>query len=228
VQSTDRLIETIAALIAPDTPVEHGNGQAAISRDTEILGEMLSGSDANFRLRLWTNEKCLVATRAQSRRAGFAKACEAARAAGWPVHVRSSGGTTVVHRPGILNVSLFRSGSAQPPGTDSLYHELVDTLCSALWKIGVSATAGSVNGSFCNGRYNICVDGRKVAGTAGQSRIGRARHAHLAHASLIVDGDIAEDLDIISRFESELGLNTIYKPEAHISIGALISLRSYA
>lgn len=130
------LVDRIAALIAPDTSVERGEGQDAISRDMEILEHFLADGNHEPALRLWGNHQCLVTTTTMSRKQGFAEACLQAEAWGWPVYVRASGGSTIVHRPGILNISLFQSGEGLPPGLDTAYQSLTDILVSALGALG--------------------------------------------------------------------------------------------
>lgn len=212
------LVTELAQAIAPGLPLEQGRGQAAVSRDGEILAEMLKRGEAETRLRLWAGEQSLVTTRASSRMAGFAKACARSAAAGWPVHVRSSGGTTVVHRKGVLNVSLFRANAHAGFDADAAYAELLDLLTAVLGQFGVHAQAGFVEGSYCDGRFNLCINGRKLAGTACQARLGTKGYVQLAHASLVVQGDIANDLAAITRFERALGIARDYDPAAHTSV----------
>ena len=219
------LVEKIAALIAPDVTIERGEGQAAISRDAEILDQLLAaGSETSF-IRLWTNSRCLVTTRVVARMPAFAKAAAGAQACAWPVHVRHSGGSTVVHRPGILNISMFRCGSGKSPGIHAAYGELVRCVKTALVHLGVEVSTGSVPGSFCDGRYNIIAGGRKIAGTACHSRLSRTGYALLAHASLLVEGNIGSDINIISRFERSLSLHQQYDRNAHATLAEILDER---
>ncbi|MGD9811614.1 MAG: biotin/lipoate A/B protein ligase family protein [Sphingobium sp.] len=220
-----KLVEKIASLISPDAVIERGEGQSAISRDAEILDQLLAAdSEASF-IRLWTNSRCLVTTRAVARMPAFAEAAAEAQASGWPVHVRHSGGSTVVHHPGILNISMFRCGLGKSPGIHDAYGDLIDRMAAALTALGVEVSTGSVTGSFCDGRYNIISDGRKIAGTACHSRMSRTGYAQLAHASLLVETNIESDIDRISRFERSLGLHGQYDRDAHASLAAILDKR---
>lgn len=117
-------------------------------------------------LRLWRNTPCVVVGRAQrpEREADLA----ACAAAGVPVLRRASGGGTVYHDPGNLNITLAVPGWA--PG---LAAELATLLAGVLTGLGVAATAGP-RGIFA-GRA-------KVSGLASQL----TRAASLAHATLLV------------------------------------------
>ena len=90
---------------------------------------------------------------------------------GWPVWLRRSGGGLVPQGPGIVNLSLawpvYHSlGEAAEP----IYLSLCALLQRTLATFGVASHFQAVNGSFCDGRYNLaCGEGenaRKIAGTA--------------------------------------------------------------
>lgn len=216
------LIDRIAALIAPDTPVERGEGQDAISRDLEILEDFLEAGNHEPALRLWVNHQCLVTTTAMARRQGFADACRQAEAWGWPVYVRASGGSTVIHRPGILNISLFQSGEGSPPDLDTAYHSLTAVLISALGALGIHADTGPVPGCYCDGRYNVRVNGRRIAGTACRRKNRGERYAQVLHAAMLVSGDLQKDIDIVSRFERLFGVDQCYAPNTCCSVEMLL------
>lgn len=216
------LIERVAALIAPGVPIEQGEGQEAILQDSHILEQLLNAGDDRATIRLWNNRQCLITTRPIARREGFAAASEQAERAGWPVYIRHSGGATVVHRRGILNVSLFRAGKGSPPPIEAPYEELIRRIATALKTLGIAVSSGSLPGSYCDGRFNILASGRKIAGTACHSRIGSRGYAQLAHASLVVEGDIAGDIEAISDFEQAIGIRSYYSADAHATLCALL------
>ena len=216
------LVDRVAALIAPNTPIEQGEGQDAISRDSEILEHFLEDGNHEPALRLWVNHQCLVTTAAMSRRQGFAEACLQAEAWGWPVYVRASGGSTIVHRPGILNISLFQSGEGLPPSLGTAYQSLTDILVSALNALGIRADTGSVPGCYCDGRYNVRVEGRRIAGTACRRKNRGERYAQVLHAAMLVSGNLRKDMDIVSRFERLFGIDQNYAPDACCSIEMLL------
>ncbi|MDE2411885.1 MAG: lipoate--protein ligase family protein [Sphingomonadales bacterium] len=195
--------------------------QSMIDSDDELARALLDEPVASAATRIWTNHRCLVASRNQARLPTFPFAVEAMRRAGWPVATRRSGGTTVIHRPGILNVSLTLSGEGGI-AVETGYAALLRLLADACRDIGLDADSGCVDGAICDGRFNLRHHGRKLAGTAAfvQSRAGRK--VMVAHASVALDGSLANDLAAIRAFERALGREQDYAITAHTTLAAAL------
>lgn len=143
---------------------------------------------------LWTGLTALVAPLSYRRHAPLEAACTASAARGWPVRLRRSGGGVVPQGSGILNVTLaYPCTGAAGDQAEPVYAHLCQLLSLALTRLGISVQAGSVQGSFCDGRFNLAVmqQGklRKIAGLAQYWRRAQNRQAVLAHALLLVDAD---------------------------------------
>jgi octanoyl-[GcvH]:protein N-octanoyltransferase len=144
----------------------------------------------------------LVATVRESRMPTFAASCRALAACGWPVIVRCTGGSCVPQSPGVINFSVVHRKIRGWTLEDG-YKLLCDFMGHFLASYGIAATTGEVPGSFCDGRYNLQVDGRKLLGTAQRWAGGnREQAAVLAHACLLVDMDLVEPTEKI---------NTLYR-----------------
>jgi len=181
-----------------------------VARDAALLEAVRTGA-APATARVWENARCLVVARSDRRLPGFAAAAAALAAAGWPVVVRESGGSAVPQGPGILSLSLaFRPAPGTPCTIESIYDALCRPVEDALARLGVAAARGEVPGAFCDGRYDLAVLGRKIAGTAQRWRAGPAgpspeRGAVLAHAVLLVDVPLAEASAAVNRFYAAAG-----------------------
>src|SRR3546814_11147898 len=73
--------------------------------------------------------------------------------------------------PGIVNVSLAYAVQGKPlDHSDEAYLLICRIIAQALEEHGVDAHTQAVDGSFCDGRYNLAVgagqEARKIAGTA--------------------------------------------------------------
>lgn len=213
-------IESLARAIAPDRAIEQGDGGTAIMEEERRLAALLAGDGAATGYRLWTNRQCLVTTRRFAAMPGFAAAAAASEARGWPVFVRSTGGTTVAHRPGMLNVSRFecRNGAVD---IGQRFEEFCAHIVRSLRSLGAEAAIGAVPFSHCDGRFNICRDGRKIGGTASAVRSRGGEIAMLCHATIWISGDVASDLDAIEALERDLGRFLSYRRSAHASLNAL-------
>jgi octanoyl-[GcvH]:protein N-octanoyltransferase len=196
---------------------------AAVARDAELLEAVRRGA-ALATARVWENGRCLVVTRAEARLPGFAAAARRLAAEGWPVVARESGGGAVPHAPGILQLSLAFAPPEGPPCTlEGVYRALAAPLARVLETHGVNAEAGCAAGAFCDGRFNLLVGGRKIAGTAQRWRARPGapmpeRGAVLAHALLLVDVDLEAATAAVNRFYALAGGERRFAAVACVSL----------
>lgn len=109
---------------------------------------------------------------------------------GWDTAVRMTGGTPVPQKPGVVNVSIvYYWPNAQPFSLQQSYTLLASILSSALNELGVSTEIGRVEGSYCDGTFNLKVGNKKIVGTAQRIIKGEQGYTVLAHAFILVDGD---------------------------------------
>jgi lipoate-protein ligase A len=142
------------------------------------------------------------------------------------VLVRASGGGVVPQGPGLLNLSLVwrtdayvgADAGAAPSGTEAIYRALCDEVAAALSRLGIAATPQAVQGSFCDGRFNLAVAGRKLVGTAQSWRRVAGRPVVLAHAVIVVDADPQALTEAANAFERDLGSARRYRAEALTSL----------
>lgn len=138
---------------------------------------------------------------------------------GSALQVRRSGGALVPQGPGIWNLSLaWPAADATPADMHAVYAALCDALVAAFARLDVMATPQPVQGSFCDGRWNLAVRGRKLAGTAQAWRRFGARQVVLAHALIVVSADPAALTASANALEAELGHGTPYRADALTSL----------
>lgn len=195
------------------------NGQAQVDGDANGLTRYIAEQDTKPMVRIWQNQTCLVATHRHAGMEGFEDACAASAKAGWPIHVRSTGGTVVPHGRGILNVSVLHT--VETLDIDAGYRGLLDVISPALDQLGIAHTWGCKDRSFCDGKFNLLIQDRKAAGTAARFKRGPINR-WLAHASLLVSCDMDACLSAVSNFEDALGQAPDYDSAAHINIAELL------
>ncbi|MET0917401.1 MAG: lipoate--protein ligase family protein [Burkholderiales bacterium] len=139
---------------------------------------------------------------------------------GMPVLLRQSGGGVVPQGPGILNLSVaFAVDGPHARSGEWIYESLCELMLDALATLGVDAEPRAVAGSFCDGRFNLAVGGRKLAGTAQYWKpLAAGRQAVLAHALLLVDIDPEVATVWANAFEAALGSGRAYDPDAVTSV----------
>lgn len=161
-------------------------------------------------------------------RSRFEAACRALRAEGLPVSVRLTGGGVVPQSPDVLNLYLALPVHAARPlqVAERFYLGLCHLLQQLFGCFGIRARYQPVSGSFCDGRFNLAADGRKIAGTAQcwQRRPG-ADHDHTVLLSAVILCGGAEGLtERANRFETALGSNVRYLPERTTTVAACCSV----
>ena len=186
-------------------------------QDFEIERQLLErAADGGCVAASWEPMPGLVVPGSYRRFERFEALCERFAARGWPVSVRRSGGGLVPQGPGMLNLSLaWRTPCGMGQAMEPVYEGLCGLLRETLRPFGVDATPQVVVDSFCDGRYNLAVDGRKVAGTAQYwQRISATEHVVLAHACLLVEADLATLVRRANEFEAQLGSDRQYRLDA--------------
>ena len=117
------------------------------------------------------------------------------------------------------NLSLaWPAPGATPSGTDAVYGALCEALAAAFARLSIVATPQPVTGSFCDGRYNLAVHGRKLVGTAQAWKRVAGVPLVLAHAVIVVSADPDELSARANAFEDLLGTGTRYRADALTSV----------
>jgi lipoate-protein ligase A len=177
---------------------------------------------------LWEAPVSLVLPRSYQRYATLDDARAEFARRGCPVWLRLSGGGLVPQGPGILNLSLaYPLHATIGTMADAVYLHLCKILADALRQVGVQTHWQAVEGSFCDGRFNLAWgpadDARKIAGTAQYWRrvpdaTGDATYAVLAHAVLLVDADPVEINERANAFEAMIGSGRRYEADKVVSV----------
>lgn len=172
-------------------PEPFSDPETSIRYDEELLLRVGRGEIGPC-ICLKTAPQCLVVTRREARMENFTQARTALAAEGWPLVVRCSGGSCVPQGVGMLNLSLIYP-RVKGWTLDEGYLLLCEPLRRLLNSYGLNAETGEVPASFCDGRYNLQLGGKKLVGTAQRwAGVNRAQAAVLAHACLLVDLDLHE------------------------------------
>jgi len=181
---------------------------------------------------IWQTRRSLVVPRSYRRFDAFEAGCEQFALQGWPVVVRQTGGGIVPQGPGIVNLSLAYPVEGPPMRHSEAGYELIcGILADALHSLGLHAFPAAVEGSFCDGRYNLAVQLQgaavKIAGTAqAWRRVAGSQHTHigLVHALVLLDADTAQLTAVANDFETAIGSEHRYQADKVISAVELLGI----
>lgn len=200
----------------------------ALARELDLL-EDVSQNPSHRHVWLWESPQCLVSPKSLSTKASFAASAETMKSDGWPINLRSTGGDVTPQGTGILNVTHVY---ATKPGQAVDLKQEYDKLCTSIEQaLGAGASRGWQPGAFCDGEYNVQLNGLKFAGTAMRIRRGKAdrtQSAVLAHAIMLIEPVSLNAIEAINRFLTLLGEDRQINIAAHASLPSDITKLTFA
>lgn len=167
-------------------------------------------------------DQALVMPRRMERLPGFAQGAAAAHALGWPVLLRETGGEPVPQSAATLNVALVYAAPRAEGDLNRLeraYLRLCEPLCGVLESLGGTASLGEVPGAFCDGRYNVNLDGRKWVGTAQRWRQSRYHGGPvvLVHGAVLMHDQRVDMAAAVNAFNQGCDLPLRCLADSHIA-----------
>lgn len=177
---------------------------------------------------VWRTHQSLIVPSQTSNAAGFHEASREMAARGWPVYIRDTGGDVTPQSPGIINASAaFVLPRTADLSIRATYQQFCEPLVAFLHTAGIDAYLSSVPGAFCDGAFNIVVEGRKLAGTAQRWRLtrtcdGAPAVAVLAHAAILADPDIDRSIAATNLFYRLCGEPREVDTARHTSLAMLM------
>ncbi|HET7628659.1 MAG TPA: lipoate--protein ligase family protein [Bacillales bacterium] len=119
--------------------------------------------------RTWVHDKTVVLGIQDARLPNIKQGTDYLRTRGYRVIVRNSGGLAVVLDKGIFNLTLVFPDN-QKVDIDKGYEAMANIVKRMLEPFETKVDVGEVNGSYCPGRYDLSIGGKKFAGIS-QRRI---------------------------------------------------------
>ncbi|MFJ4195977.1 biotin/lipoate A/B protein ligase family protein [Pseudomonas sp. NPDC089534] len=197
--------------------------ESGLQAEQDLLASVCAG-DSESGLLFWRpSDRALVMPRRLNRLPGFEHACEVSAAAGWPVLLRETGGEPVPQSASTVNIALVYAPPRSEGDLNRIetgYRRLCDPICRLLDEMGGTSSLGEIDGAFCDGRFNVNLDGRKMVGTAQRWRQsqGGQRPVGLVHGAMLMDDERESMAAAVNRFNEACGLEQRVRAQSHIAL----------
>jgi lipoate-protein ligase A len=202
--------------------------EEALEAERALLARLSEQGATSAGFIVWRTHQALIVPRGMSARPCFPEAARAAGALGWDVKERDTGGDLTPQAPGMINLSMAFRDDTAPPSIGRAYHRLLAPLLSFLKdEMGLEAYASAIEGSFCDGDYNVAVAGRKLGGSAQRWKMSRTpaggRAADImAHVALICDMPLDRAIGAINEFYRLCKIDRRIDVERHVSLADMV------
>ncbi|WPP00385.1 lipoate--protein ligase family protein [Pseudomonas sp. HR96] len=197
--------------------------EAGLRAEQELLADVCAGRRGNALLLWQPTDRALVMPRRMSRLEHFESACRSVEASGWPVLLRETGGEPVPQSPATLNIALVYVAPRSEGDLNRIetaYQRLCQPLCDVLQRWGGAASLGEIDGAFCDGRYNVNLNGRKWVGTAQRWRqgLGGSRPVVLVHGAALLDDEREAMVAAVNLFNERCALVQRCRASSHVAL----------
>ena len=205
--------------------------EQGLKEEMELL-DLVASNQLQCGYKIWCCEQSIVVPKSFTRKPGFDRAVLEMHKRGWPVVIRHTGGDLVPQSPGLLNVSLVFKQKKHKGSIKYTYEALCSPLISALKNLGIDASCSAIPGSFCDGDYNLVVNGQKIAGTAQRwKRITPSENmdefAVLVHAVILCGKELHKLWRVTNDFYAQCSVEQYVEFTKHISVSELVNTKLY-
>jgi len=209
--------------------------QEGLAIEQRLLEQVASGQ-SRFGYCIWRSRQALVVPRSATHKQGFDLASKYCEAKGWPVVVRSTGGEMTPQTSGFINLSMVVSREGERIGIRESYSLICQPLLHWFEAMGIHAYCSSVEGAFCNGEFNLVVNGKKIAGTAQRRKCiknpmstGQGEDtAILLHAVILCDEGLERIWKVSNEFYKACQLPPFIIGDRHICMSEITQQRGEA
>ncbi|MCF6410867.1 lipoate--protein ligase family protein [Pseudalkalibacillus salsuginis] len=162
----------------------------------DTLCSTIGSEDAPPTVRTWVHPKTIVLGIQDSRLPNLNEGVKYLEEQGYEVIVRNSGGLAVVLDEGILNLSLILSEKEQRIDIDLGYEAMVHLTKALLKPYGLTFERKEIPTSYCPGKYDLSIGGKKFAGISQR----RLRGGIAVQIYLCVNGSGSERAKVVRQF----------------------------
>jgi len=196
--------------------IEHCSVELAFAKEAELV-EAIRQGDTTEGLLLWQPDSATLVLPASKRWQATGLLQAELNASNWQIFQRRTGGAPVPQVPGIINVS--HVALWQQTANYSIqqgYRELCARLQAFFTELGIATEIHATADSYCDGDYNLNINGRKIVGTAQRvMRNGKGQQIVLAQACILIDVLVDELVKPVNLCNQHNAMAERVKAEVH-------------
>jgi len=168
-------------------------------KETAIITQMQANQIANC-LILWQAKTPTIVFPASQKWPESPLLHDTLQREGWQLLSRKTGGAPVPQRQGIINLShLYVWDDATPYSITQAYEKLCNVLTDFFSLYGLNSETHATEYSYCDGDFNININGRKIVGTAQRIILKKGGgKIILAQACILIDAVLEELINPIN------------------------------
>ncbi|GLR06429.1 lipoate--protein ligase A [Vibrio hyugaensis] len=136
---------------------------------------------------------------------------------GWKLFSRKTGGAPVPQVPGIVNLShIYHWPDGQPYDIKKAYLDLCSVLTVFFEQLGVKVDVHATPNSYCDGDYNLNINGQKVVGTAQRVLLKKGGgQMVLSQACILIDTDVEKIVEPVKLCNQICGHDDHIRGDVH-------------
>lgn len=197
---------------------------SVFAKETQLLKQVQTGELAQC-LMLWQADEPTLVLPAGNKWPESAELEQTLAESGWQVLSRKTGGAPVPQCPGVINLShMYTWPDEQPYSITQAYENLCAVLSDFFAGFKLACQAHATEHSYCDGDFNLNINGRKIVGTAQRVVLKKGGgKVVLAQAFILVDVMLEELIKPVNLCYQQCDKEERVKAQVHTSLSEHLS-----
>lgn len=140
--------------------------EAVFEKESELISQLQNGN-LDQALLLWQSDKPTLVFPSGNKWQQSEALETKLKKTGWQLYARKTGGAPVPQCEGVINISyMYVLPEHIPYSIPNAYKDFCAILSSFFSQFNINVETHATPGSYCDGDYNLNIEGKKVVGTA--------------------------------------------------------------
>ncbi len=188
----------------------------AFDKETELL-KQIQKSELEQALLLWQTQEDTLVLPGSNKWQNSPELQSELQELGWQILSRRTGGAPVPQTSGVINLShIYLWQEQESYSIPKAYKKLCDTLTKFFDSYGVITKVHATPFSYCDGDYNLNINGKKIVGTAQRVVLKHGGGSIvLVQACILIDAIMEELIEPVNLCYQRNNNTEVIKAEVH-------------